>query len=241
MGGIELQRAFAVGWDHLVVEDPVAPVDAIFCFGSRHWRVPERAAALFHAGVAPVVLITGGPAAPGEPTEAERFARDLVARGVPRGALVLEPRARHTGENVTLGLAALGSAGLHPSSLALVSWPLAARRCRATIEHLAPDLTVRSAPALRAPGARWAVTGRRARFMVGELDRLEVYGALGHLAVQPTPAALPAATAVLRASLAESASGPSGPSANDAPLGAVEATGAGPVHAEHPALLGGEG
>lgn len=236
LGGSELQRAFVVGWDHLVVEDPVAPVDAIFCFGSRHWRVPERAAALFHAGVAPVVLITGGPAGPGEPTEAERFARDLVARGVPRGAVVLERRARHTGENVTLGLAALRSAGLHPSSLALVSWPLAARRCRATVEHLAPDVAVRSAPALRTPGARWAPTARRVRFMVGELDRLEAYGAIGHLAVQPAPPELPAATAVLRGSLAAA----SGPSANDAPLSSVEAAGAGSVDTEHATLLLGE-
>lgn len=226
----QLLPAFAAVWAHLVVEDPVPrPADrhdAIFCFGSRHWRVPERAAALFHAGAAPLVVVTGGPAAPGEPTEADRFARALVARGVPSSAIVEEHEAIHTGENVRLGLEALRRRS--PSGrLLLVSWPLAARRCRATFGVAAPEVEVASAPALRRPGWRWVPAPRRARDALGELARLDRYGALGIIEPHPTPASVRAAADVLAAAL--SADGAAGVE--------VEAARA-VVEAEDAALLG---
>ena len=72
-----MRAPFDVVWDLLVTEDAAVPADAIFCFGSRHWRVPERAAALFHQGLAPCVLVTGA----AELSEAETEARHVgIAR-----------------------------------------------------------------------------------------------------------------------------------------------------------------
>ena len=213
--------AFEAAWDHLVVEDPIEPVDALFCFGSRHWRVPERAAALFAQGVAPLVVVTGGPSTLGDASEAERFAADLMAAGVPEDRLVLEHRARHTGENVVLGLARLRR-HVDPQRLALVSWPLAARRCRATFARLAPEVVVSSAPALRRPGDRWRPTLRRIRFSLGELDRLERYGAEGLIAPEVRPTAVRDAVPVLRAALGWVEAPGVGASAHDAARRAVE-------------------
>ncbi len=214
--------AFGAAWDHLAVEDPPGPTDAIFCFGSRHWRVPERAAALFAEGVAPFVVVTGGPSAPGGASEAERFAADLVAAGVPEDRLILEHAARHTGENVVLGLEHLRR-HLEPQRLTLVSWPLAARRCRATFAHLAPEVSVASAPALRHAGYRWRPTLRRIRFSLGELDRLHRYGAEGLIVAQPRPVAVDEAIPVLRAALGWPDGAGQGRSAHDAAGLAVEA------------------
>lgn len=230
----ELRRAFRTAWDHLVLEDAPTPSDAIFCFGSRHWRVPERAAALYRLGVAPTVVVTGGPSQAGAAPEADIFAARLVDAGVPADRIVVEPHARHTGENVDLGMAALGRR-TDAQRLTLVSWPLAARRCRATFERHHPHLALSSAPALRRPGHRWRPTLRRVRFALGELDRLDRYAALGFIASQPTSPELDRAVARLSALDPRAAD-----SAQDALVGQVEASG--PVgKAQAPSLLLGEG
>ncbi len=194
----EVVRSFATVWDHLVVEDPLMASDAILCFGTRYPRVPDRAAALFHLGVAPLVVVSGGPPVPEAPSEADLMAAALIEHGVPSGQIVRERRARHTGENVSLGLAALGEETV-VRRLTLVSWPLQARRSCATTDRQRPDLVVASAPALRRPGWRWRPTPRRVGFALGELDRLHRYADEGHVSPQPAPAPVDEAAAVLRA------------------------------------------
>ncbi|MEZ5203518.1 MAG: YdcF family protein [Acidimicrobiales bacterium] len=217
-------------WDHLAVEDPPAPADAIFCFGSRHWRVPERAAALFHAGLASHVLVTGAAVLGDDRTEAERFAASLVHRGVPASRIIAEHRACHTGENVLLGIDALRE-HLTPRRLLLVSWPLAARRCRATFAAHAPEVEVLSAPALREPGYRWEPTARRARFALGEVERLVRYSDAGAIQPQELPLSVELAAEVLRAELA-------GPERSAFDLAPVEVEPARPLtEAQEAALL----
>ena len=46
-------------WDFLAVADPPVRSDVIFVFGSQALAVPARAADLFRAGHAPVVLVSG--------------------------------------------------------------------------------------------------------------------------------------------------------------------------------------
>ncbi len=227
-----VHRAFDRVWDHLVVEDPPTPSDAIFCFGSRHWRVPERAAALFADGVAPVVLVTGGPEVSGDRPEADRLADDLEDAGVARDRIVVEGRARNTGENVALGMTALAR-HVEATQLTLVSWPLAARRCRATFAVRHPAVALASAPALPEPGVRWSPTPRRIRFALGEVDRLTRYGGLGMIAPEPLPSQVRRSAALLRHHLA-------GGSADDASLGQVEASRLG-VEPQQSALLLREG
>ena len=212
-----VRLAFDLVWDHLVVEDPPRPTDAIFCFGSRHRRVPERAAALHAAGVAPLVVVTGGPECRGDLPEAVRFGEEMVAAGIPRDRVILEARARNTGENVVLGMRALRR-HVDPHSLTLVCWPLAARRCQATFGVRFPDLEVTSAPALPRSGVRWSPTNRRIRDALGELDRIRRYGEAGMIVPQPALRPLGDAADVLRTHLAATWA-----SADDPPLVQVEA------------------
>ena len=56
----------------------------------------QAALALYHAGVAPTLLLSGG----GHPiSEAEAMRRLALAGGVPESALLVEPRSRNTLEN----------------------------------------------------------------------------------------------------------------------------------------------
>jgi hypothetical protein len=197
----EVLAAFAIVWRHLAVEHVVAgfEADAIFCFGSRYWRVPCRAAGLFAAGVAPVVLVTGAASGDDGPTEAESIGAGLVARGVPASALLLEPRATNTRENVDLGMEVLRRRG-PVRRLVIVSWPLASRRCLATLAHREPDVEVLAAPALPVPGVPWWPTLWRIRSALGEVDRLDRYAATGHLAHHEHPPGWEAAVRTLRRS-----------------------------------------
>ena len=130
-------------WDYLAVVEPPARADVIFVFGSQALAVPARAAGLYRAGHAPVVLVSGGY---GRMTrevfdkpEALVFRDRLLGDGVPAAAIVTETEAGNTLENVRYGLAELcrrGGCG---------------RLCPAGCE------AVRDAPLcghVRAPGAR---------------------------------------------------------------------------------------
>ncbi|MBX7101459.1 MAG: YdcF family protein [Myxococcaceae bacterium] len=74
--------------------------------------------ALFHQGVAPALLLTGG-SAPGHPSEAEVMRALAVAEGVPERALVLEPHSRSTEENARFSAPLLRTLGA--SELAVVT------------------------------------------------------------------------------------------------------------------------
>lgn len=208
----ETEAAFRTVWDHLVVEDEPGLCDAILCFGSRHWRVPHRTAALHRGGIAPTVVVTGGTLEADGRREADRIASELVELGVPQAALCLERSARNTSQNVLLGMSAfeardrLAGTRFPPERLALVSWPLAARRCRATFARHFPTVEVVSVPALATPGRRWSPTAKRMRLALGELDRLDRYGQAGHIVAVPCPSQVRGAAEVLRRFLAAAAS-----------------------------------
>jgi len=200
--GIEsAQRAYDVLFDYLAVSDEPAPSDAIVCFGSRDPLVPVRAAALFAAGVAPVVVTTGGVALDGGRTEAEVFADELVRRGVPSARVIVERDSLHTGDNVVLGMAMLRSRCGIVASVVAVAWPFVARRCRATFRRHDPGLVVRSAPSFDRPGARTPMTPTTARWAVEQFDRLRRYSDDGEIAPVAVPAEVAAAAADLRLAL----------------------------------------
>ena len=83
--------------------------DLILVLGSDDARVAEHAAALFRAGLAPRVLLSGKigditRGLYGAQSEAAFFADVCAARGVPREAMLLEERSTNTGENLAFSL-----------------------------------------------------------------------------------------------------------------------------------------
>ena len=197
--------ALRVLWDYLVVAQPPAPADVIFVFGSQDLAMPDRAAELYRAGHAPVVLVSGGfgrmtRGVFHEP-EALVFRARLVAAGVPRAAIVAETEAGNTLENVRFGLAALRRAGRPPRSALLVAKGFVTRRAVATFAAQAPGVRVRACP----PVARLAAARDRpadvfAARLVAEIDRLERYGARGDIARQRIPPGVRAAARRIRTS-----------------------------------------
>jgi len=195
------RASFRTVWDHLVPSAVPPRVDALLCFGSRDRSVARAAAGHFLADRAPWALVTGGARFPDGVTEADRFAEDLVAHGVPADRIVKEERARHTGENVQLGMQVLRARGLDPRSVALVCWPLAARRALATFGFHEPDVEAWAAPSRDDETQYLRASPRVVAAALGEVGRLERYGAAGLINPVPTPPAVDEAARHLRAHL----------------------------------------
>jgi uncharacterized SAM-binding protein YcdF (DUF218 family) len=84
--------------DAIVVLGNRPPRDAQGAVAPETARRVRRGVELFEAGLAPILVVTGG-AAPGGGTEAEVMAGLARELGVPDASIVREPRARDTAEN----------------------------------------------------------------------------------------------------------------------------------------------
>lgn len=90
-------------------------------FGTRLQRPAELAAELFHRGIAPVIVVTGGPSRHDGRVEARLHESILLRSGVPSDAILVEDRSSHTGENVDFALALLDKHGVIPRTVAAVA------------------------------------------------------------------------------------------------------------------------
>ena len=193
-------------WDYLALSDAPRPADVIFVFGSADPAVPARAAALHGAGHAPRILVSGSF---GRLTR-ERFDRPeayvfrdlMVAAGVPPAAVITEPVAANTLENVRLGMAALAARGHRPRSALLVAKGFAMRRCMATFAQQFPAVRLHACPPPQAlPSAIDRSLPAFAARLVAELARLERYAAQGDVRAQAVPPAVAAAARSVTAAL----------------------------------------
>ena len=167
----------------LARRDPGAdrePADVLVLCGSAVLASVDVVAALFGAGVAPRVVVTGGVghstehlrAALGDAstrTEAAILGDLLVRRGVPAGAVLLEEAATNCGENARLTLDLLEPG----ARILLVQDPTMQRRTHASFEHL--GAAVRSwAPLVPTAAARAGVWSeeRFTSLVLGEVRRL---------------------------------------------------------------------
>lgn len=191
-------------WDYLAVSAPPRPADVVFVFGSADLAAPDHAARLYHTAQAPRILVSGSY---GRLTrnafdmpEAYVFKDRLVAAGVPAAAVVAEPAAANTLENVRFGMAALAARGLHPHSALLVAKGFALRRCVATFARQHPAVRVspcRYEPSLEAAFDR-SLPALAAR-LVAEIERLERYAAQGDIESREIPPEVRKAAADLSA------------------------------------------
>ncbi|MEU8347544.1 YdcF family protein [Actinomadura meyerae] len=178
-----------VVWDHLVLTGPLSKADVILALGCHDTRVAAHAARLWHAGRAPLVVVSGGRGkmtSGWAETEARVFARVARERGVPEEALVLEETATNTGENITASRRLLDGRGVAVRRGILVAKPYMTRRALATARR-------------RWPGAEWSAAApelgfeaycdrRSIELMVGDLQRMVVYAERGYQVPMPVPA-----------------------------------------------------
>ena len=187
-------------WDYHHVGHTVAAADAIIVLGSHDTRVAERGADVFLEGRAPLIVFSGYLGALTSDIwtrpEAEIFAEVAEARGVPRDRMLLETRATHTGENVSFSRALLAERGIHPRRVVAVQKPYMERRTLATFQQRWPEVEVMvTSPQLDFDTYPTDEIRRDdiIHIMMGDLQRLTIYGEKGWSARQEIPANVKAA------------------------------------------------
>ncbi|MEN3536101.1 YdcF family protein [Microbispora sp. ZYX-F-249] len=191
----EIRKDVEILWGFHVVDSGPVEADVLLVLGSHDLRAAERAAELFvRERCAPVVITTGGA---GKVTgtewtraEAEVYAERLVALGVPEDAILVEPRARNTGDNFDLSRELAAEKGLRVTSGVIVSKPYMARRSLAVALMKWPEPTWFTRPPqipLRDYPSDEVPLTRMINLMVGDLQRLRVYADRGFQAPVDIP------------------------------------------------------
>ena len=194
-----IRAAAELIYDYMRVGHTPSPADVILALGSNDERVAERAADLYHLGLAPLLVFSGGVGALTRGlwscSEAAHFADVAAARGVPRSAMAVEGESTNTGENARFSRSLLALRGVHPASLIVVQKPFMERRTLATLQaqwgaplpHFcvtSPQLPLARYPNPRVP--RLALSDVL-ETMCGDLQRIAVYPARGFQVYQEIP------------------------------------------------------
>ena len=126
--------------DLIFVENNVQKADIILVPGCSQPQIMERAAELYHKGIAPYILPTGGTnhEISQYNTEWEYLKNIGVELGVPEDAILKEDRARNTFENARLSLEVLNRNSIAIKKAILVCKSYHSRRALLTYQVVFP-------------------------------------------------------------------------------------------------------
>ena len=193
----ETLRLARIIWDYHQLHQAPVPADAIIALGTNDLRVAEFAADLYLRGFGRTLVCTGGVAhqsdllaTPWPKSEAEMYADVALRCGVPRESILLETRATNTAENIRFTRELL-RAEIRPRNVLFAVKAFMQRRVWATLAVEWPEMpaTLTSprmtldeyfTPELPAE--------KIINIMMGDLQRIWVYGRRGWSAPQPIPA-----------------------------------------------------
>lgn len=181
-------------WDYHQLHHELRPCAVGLCLGGPDPGIATFAADLFHRGLFPVLLFTGA----NSPDTVRWFPRgeavhnrdQAIKLGVPADAILVEPAATNTGENITLSRQVLADSGIEASDVMLVSMAYMQRRAYATCQRAWPEASVVCASeplefddyAKRVDDPPLALD-----MIVGDLQRIIEYPKLGFAVPQDVP------------------------------------------------------
>ena len=187
-------------WDYLGMHQTPAKADCIVGFGNFNTDIARRAAELYHQGYAPRILFTGGL---GRNTthlftepEAVRFARVAMECGVPERDIILEDRSTNTKENIEFMRQIFEKQGVPHDHVLGVHQPFMERRIVAALgvywrslnfTVTSPQVTI---PEYLTSAKEQGMTENAAiSVIVGDFQRMDLYGKLGYQVPQEIPEA----------------------------------------------------
>jgi uncharacterized SAM-binding protein YcdF (DUF218 family) len=116
------------------------PTEYALVFGTRHGleTFAAQTSFLFRAGYFRRIIVSGGVTAEGQPSEAQQLCRTLLDCRVPKDALIVEDKSRHTGENVMLSRSLMRTASIE--ELFLIGKLSSKRRYLMTVRKQWPEI-----------------------------------------------------------------------------------------------------
>lgn len=188
------EQATQLIWDYHLLKHDLKKADMIWALGSHDLRVADRAAELWHSGLAPLIVMSGGlgnftEGVFHEP-EADLFAKRAIELGVPAESILIENKSTNTGENVMFTQELLGLKNISVTSAIAVQKPYMERRTFATIRAQWPGLDVQvTSPQLNLDAYCTDDIPRDQviSIMVGDLQRIMEYPKRGFMIEQEVP------------------------------------------------------
>lgn len=181
-------------WDYQQMHHEPRPCSVGIGLGSHDLGVADTTVDLYRRGMMPLIVFTGATSRTTEGRmprgEAEHYRDRALELGVPADAVLVEPHARNTGQNITLSRALLVARGIEVLSVLLVSKPYEERRAYATARKLWPEVEFISV-STPMPLAEYVDEIQDARLvidmLVGAQQRLMVYPRQGFMIEQYIP------------------------------------------------------
>jgi len=125
--------------EFMFFETAIEPSDVIVVPGGSHPQLMERAAELYHQGMATYILPSGGPTSHVTSTEWQ-FLRDVgINLGVPENVILREDKATNTFENARYSWEVLRQKKIKPRKAILVCKSYFARRALLTYQVEFPE------------------------------------------------------------------------------------------------------
>jgi uncharacterized SAM-binding protein YcdF (DUF218 family) len=194
MNDAEIDRLARIIWDYSQMNHRLEPADAIIAMGSMDLRVAERAAELWNKKLSPIIVASGGfgrlTSSRWTESEAQKFAKVMLAKGVPEQNILVEDRSTNAAENFEFSTEALKEKGIQPKRLIIVTKPYMERRAYATVRKLFPDIEVQ----LASPEISYEnyptdeiPKDLMINILVGDAQRLMLYPEKGYTIPQDTP------------------------------------------------------
>ncbi|MBC9724007.1 YdcF family protein [Streptomyces sp. TRM68367] len=181
-------------WDFQQMGHEPRPCSVAIGLGSHDLGVADTTVDLYRRGMMPLIVFTGATSRTTRERmprgEAEHYRERAIELGVPVDAILVEPRARNTGENILFSRALIEDRGVPVSSVLLVSKPYEERRAYATARKLWPDVEwVSASTSMTLSEYVDSIQDARLVFdmLVGAQQRLMLYPRQGFMIEQAIP------------------------------------------------------
>ena len=185
-------------WDYLGLHQQPGKADVIVGFGNFNDNIARRAAELYHQGLAPKILFTGGLGRNTlgllPETEAARFARVAMECGVPEQDIIREDKSTNTAENILFTKQLLEALEVPHGHILGVHQPFMERRITAAMGVYWPELRFSvTSPQVTIPqyledAKKQGITENASiSVIVGDFQRMELYAQKGWQLPQEIP------------------------------------------------------
>ena len=185
-------------WDYMHLNQQPQSADCIVGFGCYDEDIPKRCAELFHQGLAPFVVFSGGlgrnTSGLWTRSEAERFAAIAVECGVPKEKIILETQSTNSAENLLFTPRVLEQKGIRAESVLAVHMPYMERRLYAAMQVYWPQVrAVYTSPqvSIEEHIAHAEAAGMTEKAVidtvVGDVQRMKLYAQKGYQIPQEIP------------------------------------------------------
>jgi len=186
-------------WDYLCLGQKPEKADVIVGFGNFNTNIARRVAELYHQGLAPKILFTGGLGRNTEgllpEPEAVRFARVAMECGVPAEDILIEDQSTNTKENIEFTRKLLEGKGVAHGRILGVHQPFMERRIWAAMGVYWPELDfsvtspqVTIPEYLEAAKEQGITENASISVIVGDFQRMDLYAKKGYQLPQEIPA-----------------------------------------------------